>query len=641
MGLLGGGQPRSTRTREMAGDVGHVRLVREMLAARAAENPGALAVSAADARLTYGELERHANQFAAALRAHGVRPKDHVVVCLERSATSVVAILAILKAGGVWVPLDPSQPADRLEFVVRDCGAELVVTSQAMACRFNTAEASVVVPAPFHAGGDACPDESAPVADGDSATPLAYVIYTSGSTGAPKGVLIEHSGLSNLIAWHQDFFAITASDRASHVASPAFDAAVWEVWPYLTRGASVHIPPEETRSDPIALRDWIVAEQITVSFLPTALAEMVMTLDWPRETALRYLLTGGDTLRHRPPSGLPFIVVNNYGPTEGTVVTTSGVVSPGQGTEQSPTIGRPISNVRAYVVDDHLDEVPVGTVGELLIGGAGVARGYLGQPGLTAEKFIPDHFSGVPGERLYRTGDFVRQRPMGTLEFHGRRDEQVQVRGNRVELNEVAAILNRHPGVRSAVATIQEQELGGPRLIGFVVGGESPPAPEVLRGFVAQHLPPYMVPDRVVYLDEMPLTVNGKIDRAGLPVACAIERTETPESMSPRNTLEQELETIVAELLGLGGVGIEENFFMLGGHSLLGAQLIARIDDRFGVEMSLRSLFDHPTVAEMAIEVEQLLVTELEAMSEADAVQLLTPESPASDLGSDSRPLSA
>jgi amino acid adenylation domain-containing protein len=537
----------------------------------------------------------------------------------------VVAALGILKAGGAYVALDPSHPSDRLSFMIQDCDADLIVTSGPVAPKLAGSRATLVVLGECDAELES--EQIAPPAITSDPGALAYVVYTSGSTGLPKGVMVPHRGLENLISWHQRTFAVTETDRATQIASPAFDAAVWELWPYLTSGASIHIPAEDVRADPVSLRDWLVAERITITFLPTALAEAVMTLDWPSETCLRFLLTGGDALYRHPPFGLPFAVINNYGPTEGTVVATSGLVPPGPPTDRPPSIGRPISNVRAYIVDENLDQVPAGTTGELVLSGPGVALGYLGQPALTAERFIPDRFTGTPGARLYRTGDYVRQCPDGELEFHGRVDEQVQIRGNRVELGEISAVLSRHPAVRASTVTVDTQTSGEPRLVAYVVSDEPRPDAEQLRTHLAAQLPNYMVPVAFVHLHELPLMANGKLDRARLPVPDAANSAQPSDVTGPRSELEQILEPMVAELLGLGRVGVDENFFMLGGHSLLGAQLISRISERLGVEMSLRTLFDHPTVAEMAVEVECLLVADLANLSDADATRLLRDES--------------
>jgi amino acid adenylation domain-containing protein len=601
--------------------------VHELFAAHAAAQPDAIAVSGPDETLTYGQLERRANQLAHRLRALGVDRDRPVGLCLQRSAALVVGAVGILKAGRAYVALDPSHPQERLGFMLRDSGADVLVTSGPVAAQLGTAEAGVVALDAGRADLDFEPTV-APAA-GEPAGDLAYVIYTSGSTGTPKGVLVEHESLRNLIFWHRHAFAITEADRATQIASPAFDAAVWEVWPYLTAGASIHVPTDEVRADPVALRDWLVAERISVSFLPTALAEAVLTLDWPAELPLRYLLTGGDTLHRYPPPDLSFAVVNNYGPTEGTVVATSGVVRPSPNPLGAPSIGKPIANVRVYVVDDQLDPVAMGAPGELLIGGDGVARGYLNRPALTDEKFIPDPFSGTPGARLYRTGDLARHRPDGEIEFLGRVDEQVKIHGNRVELGEISATLHRHPAVRSSVVVVGEHVPDERRLIAYVVLADGRrPDTEQLRAHLAQHLPNYMIPAAFVCLEELPLTPNGKVDRAALPAPSAANTAQPPDSAQPGNELEQVLETVVAELLDLDRVGVDENFFMLGGHSLLGAQLIVRIGDCCGVEMSLRSLFDNPTVAGMAAEVERLIVADLETMSDDDAARLLAPDSP-------------
>lgn len=600
--------------------------VHELFAARAAAQPDAVAVSGPDETLTYGQLERRANQLAHRLLALGVDRHRAVGLCLERSAALIIGALGILKAGCAYVALDPSHPHERLGFMLRDSGARALVTSGPVAPQLDTAETAVVALDSGRTELDLEP--TVELGSGNPAGDLAYVIYTSGSTGAPKGVLVRHASLRNLVFWHHRAFAVTEADRATQIASPAFDASVWEIWPYLTAGASLHVPADQVRADPVALRDWLVAERISVSFLPTALAEAVLSLDWPPGSPLRYLLTGGDTLHSYPPPGLPFAVVNNYGPTEATVVATSGVVHPSAKPSCAPSIGRPIANVRAYLVDDEMKPVAIGAPGELLIGGDGVARGYLNQPDLTDEKFIRDPFSGTPGGRLYRTGDLARRRPSGEIEFLGRLDEQVKIQGNRVELGEISATLNRHPAVRSSIVVVGDYGLSERRLIAYVVPAHAPPDAGQLRAHLAKHLPNYMLPAALVWLGELPLTPNGKVDRAALPPPGSAKVAQPQDSARPRSELEQVLERVVAELLELDRVGIDEDFFMIGGHSLLGAQLLVRIGDRFGVQMTLRSLFDNPTVAGIAAEVERLIVADLDAMSDEDAARLLAMGSP-------------
>jgi amino acid adenylation domain-containing protein len=596
----------------------HVReeLVHQLVGQRAAVAPDALAVAGDDGDpLTYRELDQRANQLANHLRALGVRPEVPVGVCLPRSVGLIVAALGILKAGGAYLPLDPSYPADRRRFMLEDSGARVLVSDSRAPLASG---AWRLVEMDRDAALAAAPVEAVPEQPG-SPDDLAYVIYTSGSTGRPKGVEVTHRSLLNLVFWHRRVFQVTALDRATQVASPSFDGAVWETWPYLTAGASLHVPGESTRSSPAALRDWLLERAITVSFLPTPLAEAVMMLEWPAEAQLRLLLTGGDVLHRRPPAGLPFTLVNNYGPTEGTVVTTSGVVRPDDGLSL-PSIGLPIENVRVHVLDEGLQPVPAGEPGELCVAGAGLARGYLKRPQLTAEKFLTD----ASGERFYRTGDLVRRRADGQLEFLGRLDEQVKIRGFRIELHEIVAVLDAHPAVEASAVIAREDGPGSKRLVAYVVPASGQPlqAP-VLQDHLARLLPDYMVPAVYVELGELPLTANDKVDREALPDPEA-GRDEELSGTGPRTPLESALSDIVCDLLGLGQVGVEENFFVLGGHSLLGAQLIARVRDRFGVELSLRTLFDHPTVESMAAAIEDRLIAEIGSLSEEEAERRLT-----------------
>jgi amino acid adenylation domain-containing protein len=603
------------------------QLVHELFAAQARRRPKALAVSAPDATLTYAELAHDSDQLAQRLRALGVTRETTVGLCLERSARLVVGALGILKAEGAYVALDPSNPQERLQYMLHDSEARAVVTTARLAAKLRAAGWTAVIA--LDADSTAAEkDSDGTSASGNGAHDLAYVIYTSGSTGQPKGVLIEHASLLNLVYWHRRAFALTEEDRGTQFASPGFDAVVWELWPLLTSGGSVHVPPEELRTDPASLRDWLVEQRITIGFLPTSLAETVMALEWPAATSLRHLLTGGDALRRYPRARLPFTVVNNYGPAEAAVVATSGVVpavadGAAEGTA-APSIGTPIDSVTVHVVDHSLRPVPAGEVGELLIGGAGVARGYLNRPELTAEKFVPDRFASETG-RLYRTGDLVRVRADGQLEFVGRADEQVQIAGRRVELGEIAATLDRHPAVRRSVVIVAEERSGQKRLVACAVPSDAAhPDVETLRSSLATTLPDYMIPADIVWLTGLPMTVSDKVDRAALEQLIGTSILTGARSRSaPRNELEEALVAIVAELLGLDAVGIDENFFLLGGHSLLGAQMIARIEEQFGVELPLRDLFEKPTVAEMAREVERLLVAELEAMSDEEAERLM------------------
>ena len=565
-----------------------------------AMSPQDVAVRGPDGTLTYGGLSVRADRLARRLRQLGVKPGDLVGLCLDRSASLVVAALAIFRAGGAYVAVDARYPDERMRWMLDDSGAAAAVTDADTFARLRASSDRpvVVVTGAGELGDGAVPDSADPLPPPPRPTDLAYVVYTSGSTGRPKGVLVQHASLTNLVDWHRATFALGAADRCTQIASPGFDAAVWEIWPSLASGAALHVVPESLRGDPVGLRDWLVAEGITVTFLPTAVAEGVMGLTWPDEGALRYLLTGGDALTRRPPPGLGFTVVNNYGLSETAVVATSGVVAPdGEGV---PSIGRPIAGVVAEVVDEHLRPVQLGAEGELVIGGAAVGPGYLNRDELTAERFLDDQRG-----RRYRTGDRVRLRPDGELEFLGRLDDQLSIRGFRVEPGEVAGALNSHPAIEASVAIGVGSSSADRQLVAYVVaaGGERPHHDE-LGEFLGGFLPEHLVPSRYVWLDQLPLTQHGKIDRDALPAPVELVADE-PAGRRPRTRIEAATASVVAEVLDVDvdEIGIDQNFFLLGGHSMLGAQLIVRLEDLFGVEISLRYLFDHPTPAAIAAEV--------------------------------------
>ena len=597
--------------------------VPQLVAAQAEAAPGAIALVMGDQVLGYGELNWRANQLAHYLQELGVRPGVLVGVCVERSLDMVVGLLGILKAGGAYVPFDPAYPVERLNFMLQDAQAPVLVTHHHLAQRFSNRGIQVV-----------CLDADATVLTQQSmANPvsivtvedLAYVIYTSGSTGQPKGALITHGGLLNLLYWHQRAFAVTPSDRATQVSSLSFDAAGWELWPYLTVGASIYLPDEETRVAPALLRDWLVRCGITIMFLPTALAENVMALEWSSKTSLRFLLTGADTLHHYPSPTLPFAVVNNYGPTETTVVATSGRVLPVEHADGPPAIGRPIDNTQIYILDEHLRQVSMGEPGELYIGGAGLAKGYLNRPELTAERFIPHPFSDEPGARLYKTGDLARYLPDGQIAFLGRVDYQIKIRGYRVELGEIEAILNQYPAVRQAVVIAREDSSpGDKRLVAYIVPASGAHITKSsLRETLIKHLPDYMIPSAFVQLEVFPVTPNGKVDRAALPAPDATNTLRDEKIIAPSTPLEEQLAGIVATLLNIEQVGIDDNFFLLGGHSLLATQIILQVAEVFGIELALRSLFEAPTVRQLAAEIDQRIVAELEAMSDEEVQRLL------------------
>jgi amino acid adenylation domain-containing protein len=599
-----------------------------LISAQAATAPNAIALTHGKLSLTYKELDDRASQLAHFLRSLGVGPDGIVGLCLNRSLAMVVGALAILKAGGAYLPMDPTHPPGRLAFVIEDARVPILLTGQGMVDELPVRAQKVVAVDPE--GRLAAPATSEPILARTKAEHLAYVIYTSGSTGQPKGVEITHGSLLNLVFWHQRAFRVNSADRASQLSALSFDAAIWELWPYLAAGASVHLPDNLALSEPEAVRDWLVSQRITIGFLPTPLAERVIRLDWPAKTALRVLLTGADTLHHYPPRTLPFQLVNNYGPTECTVVTTSGTVLPDEHPDRLPTIGRPIANTEIYILNESMQQVPIGEPGEIYIGGAGLARGYRNRPALTSERFVPNPFSSEPDARLYQTGDLARSLPDGQIAFLGRVDEQVKIRGFRVEPAEIVTVLDQHPAVKASVVLAREVEQGDKRLIAyFLPAAGAQPTHTELRNFVAARLPDYMVPATFVKLDSLALNPSGKVDRAALPEPNAGNMLRDNAFVEPQTSIQKRVTEILEGLLHLDQVSAEDNFFLLGGHSLLGAELIAKVRDAFNVELSLRSLFDAPTVTELSARIETALLAKLEAMSENEVQRILEAASPA------------
>ncbi|MEG4211267.1 amino acid adenylation domain-containing protein [Microcoleus sp. S13_B4] len=440
--------------------------IHQLFEMQADRTPDAVALVFGEERVTYRELNIRSNQLARYLHKMGVGAEVLVGLCCGRSLDLIVGMLAILKAGGAYLILDPSYPAERSSFMVKDAQLSVVLTQQQWIENLRSPHLQIV-----------CLDTdsemiSQEIADNPTSAATAenrvYAIYTSGSTGKPKGVEIEHGSLLNLVFWHQREFGVSAGDRATQIAAIGFDACGWEIWPYLAAGASIYFLEDDMRRDPEKLQNWLVSNAITISFLPTPLAEKVLLLDWPQTTALRILLAGGEKLQQHPLKSHPFKLVNNYGPTENTVVTTSGYIPVTEHTDIAPTIGRPIANTQIYILDKYLQPVAIGVVGELYIGGNGLARGYLNRPDLTAERFIVNPFKPNSGERIYKTGDLVRYRGDRNLEFLGRIDEQVKIRGFRIELGEIETLLTQHPAVQQTVAIASEDGQGDKRLVAYI-----------------------------------------------------------------------------------------------------------------------------------------------------------------------------
>jgi amino acid adenylation domain-containing protein len=584
-----------------------------LVAAAAAMSPDARALSMGSAWLTYAELDRRADRLAGHLASLGVGPEVAVGVCLERSFDYVVAVLAVWKAGGAYVPVDLEWPEERRKFVLEDARAKVAI-GRGLTVDLQRDAAKIL-------------GATAPAACEIKRENLAYIIYTSGSTGRPKGVEVTHGNLLNLVFWHRRAFGVTASDRGSHVAGLAFDAAVWELWPYLSAGASVSMADENTRRSPELLREWLAAEGVTISFVPTALVEPMLQAQWSSKMALRYLLTGADTLHRYPAAGLPFELVNNYGPTECTVVATSGIVKPAA-SSQKPAIGTAIANTQIYLLNENREPVAQGETGEIYIGGSSVARGYWNQPELTAERFLANPFVAAGpffkgGGRMYRTGDLGSLLPDGQIAFHGRVDNQEKIRGNRIEPDEIVSVLARHPKVASA-AVVARGVNCTKQLVAYVVSvaGQAPRSSE-LRQALSRELPEYMIPSVFVRLGALPLTANGKLDRAALPEPGADNALDTTPYRAPESPIEIQIAAILGELLHVDRVGLDDNFFLLGGHSLLGTQLVLRAREKFGVTITLRDLFAAQTVGKLSSEIERQLIDRLDAMSEEEAGRML------------------
>ncbi|GAA3003527.1 hypothetical protein GCM10020229_14360 [Kitasatospora albolonga] len=558
----------------------------EVIAEHARLTPDAPALECGDRILSYRELDTSANELAHHLIARGVRRGDLVGVCLGRGTEQVVTLLAVLKAGAAYVPLDASYPADRLAYIAEDAGLRLVVTEPALAGRLSGPELLLH----GEQSGSPTTDPGVTVHPRDAA----YVIYTSGSTGRPKGVVCEHAGLTNLTEWMVHEYGLTSADRASQIATPGFDSSVMELWSILVAGGTACLPTPRLLDDAEALTRWVAEAGITACYMPTPRMEAALDDLTARPGALRLIYLGGDTLRRWPEPGVPFRMSNQYGPTEFSVTTTSADLGPEPSPGALPPIGRPAANNRAYVLDAYLRPVPVGATGELYLAGAGITRGYLGRPGLTAERF-PACPYGPAGERMYRTGDLVRWRPDGQLAFLGRADQQVKIRGLRIELGEIEALLTRHPDVAQTALLVREDRPGDRRLVAYLTGHRPLEAGE-LAAYAAEWLPAYMVPAAFVQLDALPLTPNGKLDRRALP---APELPERGEGRAPRTTTERLLCEVYAELLGADGVSIDDSFFDLGGHSLLVTRLISRVRTALGAELTVRAVFEAPTVAEL------------------------------------------
>ncbi|MBW7967170.1 amino acid adenylation domain-containing protein [Bradyrhizobium sp. BR 10261] len=554
--------------------------------------PNTTALDCNGITVSYGELNNRANLLAQRLRLMGIRPDAVVGLFIERSIDMVVGLLGILKAGGAYLPLDPDYPLQRLSYMLDDAEARVVVTHRALSGRLDsiTSSAQIVRLDDSHASGATDVRSARRPRDLN----LAYVVYTSGSTGAPKGVMVPHCGPVNYLRSLQETFKISRQDRSLTVSTLSFDASVRDIFGALNAGASVHIVPGRYTPDPEALTRIIQSGTVSVllSSTPSLLRALCMHASPELKSRLRLILVSGEVLDQALISevstcfGTQVQIVNQYGPTECTMTTTRYAVGPSS-LERTLPIGKPIANTKVQILNDALIPVQSGEVGHIFILGAGLARGYVQRPDLTAERFLPNPF-GV-GERLYRTGDLGRFRADGELEFLGRTDQQVKIRGNRIELGEVEAVMLSHVAVNRSVVDVREDRLER-RLVAYLVldGGYPAPSSADLREFCRSRLPDYMVPSAFVVLPSLPLTPNGKLDRRALPPPDYHKEQFVP----PRTPLEVAVARIWAEVLGIDRVGANDNFFDLGGHSLSAMRIAARLHTDLGIQIELRALFE-------------------------------------------------
>jgi amino acid adenylation domain-containing protein len=596
------------------------KCIHELFEDQAARTPDATAVVFQWQSLTYADLNQRAEQLADHLRKLGVGPETLVGVCVERSLEMVINILAILKAGGAYVPMDPAYPEDRLRFMIEDARSPLLLTQEKFAANFRATQTQIIsLDGPELAPGrkrltTSRSKNSARTTLGPSN--LAYVIYTSGSTGRPKGVALEHRSVVSFLHWAREVFSAEELSGVLFSTSICFDLSIFEFFAPLSWGGTVILA-----ENALQLPSLPAAEQVSlINTVPSAITELLRLNAIP--TSVRTVNLAGEPLSQTLVQELYRKrtikkVYDLYGPTEDTVYSTVALRTP----DGPATIGRALTNEQIYLLDPSMQPVPIGVPGELYIGGAGLARGYLHQPELIKEKFVPNPFQ--PGTRLYKTGDLASYLPDGRIKFLGRIDQQVKIRGYRIELGEIETQLRKHPEIEQAVVTASEDRSGDKRLLGYIVAKKEP-APDAgqLRAFLKQTLPDYMIPSLFIALSEMPLTPNGKVDRKALPDPDGSPARSERAYTAPRTTTETILADIWREVLDLPQVGVHDNFFELGGHSLMVTKVLARLRDAVQVDLPMRALFEVPTIAGLALVVEEVLLEEIKELSEEEAQRL-------------------
>jgi amino acid adenylation domain-containing protein len=578
----------------------------ELFSEQAASRPDAEALVFGGERLTYRQLDGRSNQIAQFLIGEGICPEDRVGIFMDRSADMIVSMLGILKAGGAYVPIDPDYPAERLRFIAEDTAVRWVLTQLCVHTILPAAAPSICVDA-LDSPIRNCSRE--PVMNRSTPESIAVVIYTSGSTGEPKAACIPHRAAVRTVR-NTNYIQVTPEDRVAQAGSPSFDAAITEIWLALVNGATLVGVPRDTLLGAAELTRLLRVEHISILVLNTSYVHQIAR-DTPEVLkSVRKVLFGGEAAEPGPLRELlkhvgPSVLINGYGPAEGCVITTYHEITYIPEDAATVPIGRPVSNAQVYLLDQHQRLAPIGVQGEIYIGGEGVARGYLNRPELTAQRFVPDTFGEKPGRFLYRTGDLARMRGNGELEFRGRSDEQVKIRGHRIELAEVRQALAAHPEVKQVFLLVREDQPGDKRLTAYVtLRRPLPAAQDSLRRHAKDKLPPHMLPAAYVVMDSIPLNTNGKVDRQALPAPG--DRPDLSQGyQAPQSDLERKLTRIWRELLKLDHIGVNDNFFDLGGHSLLAARLIARIEKETGDNIPVATLFEAPTIAQLGVRLSQ------------------------------------
>lgn len=587
--------------------------IHQMFEEYVASHSESTAVADKEQSITYGQLNKKANRLAHYLKAQGVGPDVIVGLRVERSIEMIVSMLAVLKAGGAYMPIDVDYPIERVNYMLEDADSLILLTNTDLDLKMSKNITFIDI----KTGYKNSEDESNLNLEVNSSN-LVYVIYTSGSTGKPKGVMVEHSNLVSMIFAHRSLFKESDQDRISQIASISFDACAFEIWPALTIGAELHIADDQTRNDPFKLKNWLVSNQINIAFAPTPIGEVLLTLDWHEKTKLRSLRIAGDKLHNYPDKELHFKIYNLYGPTEATIWTTYYRI-PFSNNQETPPIGRPIDNVQVYVLDENMKPCPEGVKGEIYIGGNGITRGYIKKAALNSKVFLPDPFVDKKDCRLYKTGDLGYYLPDGNLSFAGRKDHQVKIRGFRIELEEIETVINHHPLVKSCAVLVKENSKGLKQLIGYISAKEKDEFEvEKLRNWLKNKIPDYMIPYIFVVMDKLPLTTNGKIDRKSFPEPPEKQEELHQNYVTPRNELEEKMVEIWSEVLEVSQIGIYDNFFTLGGNSLFAIQLISRIKKNLNMELSVDILFDNPVIAEL---VEYIESNVLEKISEQPKIE--------------------